>query len=59
VTLVGPFSGMSIHKRVTQRRGTTWVVRFRDPLPRERTFDRKADAERFERYVRHQVYTDQ
>jgi len=50
---------MSIHKRVTQRRGTTWVVRFRDPLPRERTFDRKADAERFERYVRHQVYTDQ
>jgi hypothetical protein len=54
-----PFSGMSIHKRVTQKRGTTWVVRFRDPLPRERTFDRKADAERFERYVRHQLDTDQ
>lgn len=50
---------MSVHKRVNKRRGTVWVVRYRDPLPRERTFDRKADAERFERYVRHQLDTDQ
>jgi integrase len=50
---------MSIHRRVTKSRGTTWVVRYRDPLPRERTFDRKADAERFERFVRHQLDTDQ
>jgi integrase len=50
---------MSIHRRVTKSRGTTWVVRFRDPIPRERTFDRKADAERFERFVRHQLDTDQ
>ena len=28
-------------------------------MPRERTFDRKADAERFERSVRHQLDTDQ
>jgi hypothetical protein len=35
-----------------------WTVRYRDLLPRERTFDRKADAERFERYVRHQLDTD-
>ena len=49
---------MSIHKRVNKRR-SVWIVRYRDPLPRERTFDRKADAERFERYVRHQLDTDQ
>jgi integrase len=49
---------VSIHRRVTKRRGTTWIVRYRDPLPRERTFNRKADAERFERYVRHQLDTD-
>lgn len=48
---------MSIHKRVNKR-GTTWVVRYRDPVPRERTFERKADAERFERSVRHQLDTD-
>ena len=50
---------MSVHKRLNKRRGTVWVVRYRDPLPRERTFDRKAAAERFERYVRHQLDTDQ
>ncbi len=50
---------MSVHKRVNKRRGTVWVVRYRDPSPRERSFDRKADAERFERYVRHQLDTDQ
>jgi integrase len=49
---------VSIHKRVNKQR-TVWIVRYRDPLPRERTFDRKADAERFERYVRHQLDTDQ
>ena len=49
---------MSIHKRVNKR-GTAWIVRYRDPLPRERTFDRKFDAVRFERYVRHQLDTDQ
>jgi integrase len=54
---LGP-SAMSIHKRSTKRRGTTWVVRYRDPLPRERTFDRKLDAERFERTIRHQLDTD-
>jgi integrase len=32
-----------------------WVVRWRDPRPREKTFRRKADAERYERAVRHQV----
>ena len=50
---------MSIHRRVAKSGVTTWVVRYRDPIPRERTFDRKADAERFERYVRHQLDTDQ
>lgn len=49
---------MSIHRRVNKRR-TVWIVRYRDPVPRERTFERKADAERFERYVRHQLDTDQ
>ena len=50
---------MSIHRRVAKSGRTTWVVRYRDPIPRERTFDRKADAERFERHVRHQLDTDQ
>ena len=49
---------MSIHKRFNKRR-SVWIVRYRDSLPRERTFDRKADTERFERYVRHQLDTDQ
>jgi hypothetical protein len=49
---------VSIHKRVKKRK-SVWVVRYRDPLPRERTFERKADAQRFERYVRHQLDTDQ
>src|SRR6516165_4348938 len=49
---------MSIHRRVNKRR-SVWIVRYRDPGPRERTFDRKADAERFERYVRRQLDTDQ
>ena len=48
---------MSIHKRSTKARGATWVVRYRDPLPRERTFDRKSDAQRFERLIRHQLDT--
>jgi integrase len=48
---------VSIHRRVNKRR-TAWIVRYRDPVPRERTFARKADAERFERYVRHQLDTD-
>jgi integrase len=49
---------VSIHRRVNKRR-TVWIVRYRDPIPRERTFDRRADAERFERSVRHQLDTDQ
>jgi site-specific recombinase XerC len=48
---------VSIHKRSTKARVTTWVVRYRDPLPRERTFDRKSDAQRFERLIRHQLDT--
>ena len=52
-------AAVSIHRRVAKSGGTTWVVRYRDPVPRERTFDRKADAERFERSVRHQLDTDQ
>jgi hypothetical protein len=48
---------VSIHKRSTKARGTTWVVRYRDPLPRERTFHRKSDAQRFERLIRHQLDT--
>ncbi len=47
---------MSIHKR-SGKRGVTWVVRYRDPRPRERAFDRKVDAERFERAIRHQLDT--
>jgi integrase len=49
---------VSIHKRVNKRK-SVWIVRYRDPLPRERTFERKGDAQRFERYVRHQLDTDQ
>jgi hypothetical protein len=37
----------------------TWVVRYRGRFPRERTFDRKMDAEKFERLVRHELGTDQ
>ncbi len=40
---------MSVHKRTAQSGAVTWVVRFRDPIPRERTFRLKGDAERFER----------
>jgi len=40
---------MSVHKRTAQSGTVTWVVRFRDPMPRERTFRLKGDAERFER----------
>jgi integrase len=40
---------MSVHKRTAQSGTVTWVVRFRDPVPRERTFRLKGDAERFER----------
>lgn len=46
---------MSIHRRTTRRGGTTWVVRWRDPRPRERTFRTKHEAERFERMIRHQL----
>ncbi len=46
---------MSIHPRTTRRTGTTWVVRWRDPRPRERTFRTKLEAERFERTIRHQL----
>jgi len=53
---------VSIHKRTTEGRGTTWVVRWRDPRPRERTFRTKVEAERFERRVLHSrdvgVYRD-
>lgn len=48
---------MSIHKRTAKSGAVTWVVRFRDPLPRERTFSRKGDAERFERRVRRELDT--
>lgn len=48
---------MSIHKRVNKRKNV-WIVRYRDPLPRERTFERRGDAQRFERSVRHQLDTD-
>jgi integrase len=40
---------MSVHKRTAQSGTVSWVVRFRDPIPRERTFRLKGDAERFER----------
>src|SRR5947209_2875410 len=42
---------MSIHRRNTKTRGATYVVRWRDPRPREKTFRRKVDAERFERRI--------
>ena len=48
---------MSIHRRFAKSGKTTWVVRYRDPIPRERTFDRKVDAERFERDVRRRLDT--
>jgi integrase len=48
---------MSIHKRTAQSGTVTWVVRFRDPIPRERTFRRKADAERFELRIRRELET--
>jgi hypothetical protein len=46
---------MSVHKRQTASKGTTWVVRWRDPNGRakEQTFPRKADADAFERKVVH------
>ncbi len=61
VTLSTEFSPPSCHTRDRPAKSgrTTWVVRYRDPVPRERTFDRKGDAERFERFVRHQLDTDQ
>ena len=46
---------MSVHKRETATKGTVYVVRWRDPRPRERTFARQIAAERFERKVRHEV----
>ncbi len=46
---------MSIHRRSTQRSGTSWVVRWRDPRPREKSFRTKLEAERFERTIRHQL----
>jgi len=46
---------VSVHKRQTETRGTTYVVRWRDPRPKERTFRTKAEAERFERSVRHRL----
>ena len=46
---------MSVHKRETATKGTVYVVRWRDPRPRERTFERQNDAERFERKVRHEI----
>lgn len=48
---------MSIHERATSKGDTRYVVRSRDPRPRERTSYRRIDAERFERRVRHQVDT--
>ncbi|MBV8984960.1 MAG: site-specific integrase, partial [Acidimicrobiia bacterium] len=42
---------MSIHKRTTKTKGASWVVRWRDPRPREKSFRTKAEAERFERRV--------
>lgn len=41
---------MSIHERKTKTKGTTWVVRWRDPsgAPKEKTFKLKRDAVTFE-----------
>ena len=41
---------MSIHERKTKTKGTTWVVRWRDPsgAPKEKTFKLKRDAVNFE-----------
>lgn len=46
---------MSIHRRATRRSASTWVVRWRDPRPREKTFRTKIEAERFERAIRHDL----
>lgn len=46
---------MSIHKRLTKSHRTTWVVRWRDPRPREKTFRTKVEAERFEREIRFSI----
>ena len=48
---------MSIHKRMAQSGNVSWVVRFRDPIPRERTFRLKGDAERFERRIIREMET--
>lgn len=49
---------MSVHKRPSKTGGSaTWVVRWRDPRPREKTFKTKVEAERFERSVRHRLDT--
>jgi len=48
---------MSIHKRTAKSGDTSWVVRYRDPVPRERTFRRKIDAEMFERRVLRELDT--
>jgi integrase len=48
---------MSIHKRTAQSGNVSWVVRFRDPIPRERTFRLKGDAERFERRIIREMET--
>ncbi len=44
---------MSVTKRTTKTKGTTYVVRWRDPKPHERTFSTRAAADRFERNTRH------
>jgi len=48
---------MSVHKRTARSGTVTWVVRFRDPIPRERTFRLKGDAERFERRIIREMET--
>lgn len=46
---------MSVHRRKLRSGKSNWVVRWRDPSSRERTFRTKADAEAFEREIRRQV----
>ena len=46
---------MSIERNQTKSKGVTYTVRWRDPKPRERTLRTKAEAERFERSVRHRL----
>jgi hypothetical protein len=48
---------MSINKRTGRSGAVTWVVRFRDPVPRQRTFKRKTDAEQFERRILREMDT--